>query len=66
MKPKPMLLWMPAAAAFGLLAAPVPALATQAHAAPEGIVAHQIAHVVFVASMAILSHDLRQSRRLDL
>ncbi len=54
--------FMPAAAAFGLLAAPMQALATQAHGDPEGIVAHQIAHVVFIVSMAILIYWLRKRR----
>jgi hypothetical protein len=62
MKPnlKGKLFWIPAVAAFGLLAAPMPALATQAHGDPEGIVAHQIAHVVFIVSMAILIYWLRK------
>jgi hypothetical protein len=55
-------LWVSAAAAFWLLAAPMPALATQAHGDPEGIIAHQIAHVVFIVSMAILIYWLRKRR----
>jgi hypothetical protein len=34
--------------------------ATQVHADPEGLVAHQIAHVVFAVSMGILIYWLRE------
>lgn len=37
-----------------------PVLATQEHGAPEGIYAHQIAHVIFAFSMGILIYWLRQ------
>lgn len=57
--------WMPALVVFALLAGPVPALATQAHGAPEGVVGHQIAHVVFIASMAILIYWLRERRLVE-
>ncbi len=63
--PKSMLLWMLAVLVFWLLAAPVPALATQAHGDPEGIVAHQIAHVVFIVSMALLIYWLRKRRLVE-
>lgn len=37
-----------------------PALATQAHGGPEGVYAHQIAHVFFAFSMGILIYWLRE------
>jgi len=40
-----------------LLAAPV--LATQEHGAPEGIYAHQFAHIFFILAMGILIYWLR-------
>ena len=49
----------------GVLAAPARVLATQAHAAPEGIIGHQIAHVVFIVSMAILIYWLRERRLVE-
>jgi hypothetical protein len=36
-----------------------PALATQAHGAPEGIYSHQLAHVFFIFSMGVLIYWLR-------
>lgn len=36
-----------------------PALATQSHGAPEGLYAHQIAHLFFLAAMGILVYWLR-------
>ena len=36
-----------------------PALATQAHSAPEGLYAHQLAHIFFIVSMGILIFWLR-------
>ena len=36
-----------------------PALATQAHSAPEGLYVHQLAHLFFVFSMGILIYWLR-------
>ncbi len=56
---------MPAVLVFGLLAVPIPALATQAHGDPEGILAHQIAHVVFIVSMALLIYWLRKRRLVE-
>ncbi len=38
------------------------ALATQAHGAPEGVYAHQIAHIFFMLSMGFLIHWLRQRK----
>lgn len=52
-----------AAAAFSFL--PATAWATQAHAAPEGIIGHQIAHVVFILSMTILIYWLRERRLVE-
>ena len=36
-----------------------PALATQAHGAPEGLYAHQLAHIFFIISMGVLIYWLR-------
>lgn len=36
-----------------------PAFATQAHSAPEGLYAHQLAHIFFIASMGVLIYWLR-------
>ncbi|MDX1708368.1 MAG: hypothetical protein R3274_07195, partial [Desulfobacterales bacterium] len=36
-----------------------PAFATQAHSAPEGLYAHQLAHVFFIISMGVLIYWLR-------
>ena len=43
-----------------LLAFPGIASATQAHGAPEGIIAHQMAHLFFIFSMGILIYWLRE------
>jgi hypothetical protein len=42
--------------------APDHALATQAHGAPEGIYAHQLAHIFFIISMGFLIHWLRERK----
>ncbi|MCG6894961.1 MAG: hypothetical protein LJE65_15255 [Desulfobacteraceae bacterium] len=42
-----------------------PALATQGHGAPEGLYAHQFAHVFFAISMGILIYWLRRARLVD-
>lgn len=51
---------------IGLVAAIVfitePALATQAHSAPEGLYAHQLAHIFFIVSMGVLIYWLRERR----
>ena len=39
-----------------------PALATQAHSAPEGLYAHQLAHIFFIISMGVLIYWLRARR----
>jgi len=39
-----------------------PALATQAHNAPEGLYAHQLAHVFFIISMGVLIYWLRERK----
>jgi hypothetical protein len=36
-----------------------PAFATQAHSAPEGLYAHQLAHIFFIVSMGVLIFWLR-------
>jgi hypothetical protein len=36
--------------------------ATQAHGAPEGIIAHQLAHIFFIISMGILIYWLRERK----
>ena len=43
-----------------LLAFPGISSATQAHGAPEGIVAHQLAHIFFIVSMGVLIYWLRE------
>lgn len=50
-----------AAAAFTVVLLPaVPALATQSHGEPEGLVAHQLAHLFFIFSMGNLAFWLRE------
>ncbi len=39
-----------------------PALATQAHSAPEGLYAHQLAHIFFIVSMGVLIYWLRERK----
>jgi hypothetical protein len=39
-----------------------PALATQAHNAPEGLYAHQLAHIFFIVSMGVLIYWLRERK----
>jgi hypothetical protein len=39
-----------------------PALATQAHSAPEGLYAHQLAHIFFIVSMGVLMYWLRERK----
>lgn len=46
-------------AAFLGASSAAPALATQAHGAPEGIYSHQLAHVFFIFSMGVLIYWLR-------
>jgi hypothetical protein len=46
--------------AAALAAIPGQALATQAHGAPEGIIAHQLAHIFFIVSMGVLIFWLRE------
>jgi hypothetical protein len=41
---------------------PTHALATQSHGAPEGIYAHQIAHIFFMLSMVFFIHWLRDKK----
>jgi len=48
--------------ACGILFGADPALATQSHSGPEGLVVHQIAHLFFVFSMGILVYWLRLRR----
>ena len=45
---------------FCYLVVPDAALATQAHGAPEGIYAHQLAHAFFAAAMVLFIYWLRQ------
>ena len=51
---------------FGLIVSIVfitePALATQAHSAPEGLYAHQLAHIFFIVSMGVLMYWLRERK----
>lgn len=39
-----------------------PALATQAHGGPEGLYAHQLAHIFFIVSMGVLIYWLRERK----
>ena len=39
-----------------------PALATQVHNAPEGLYAHQLAHIFFIISMGVLIYWLRERK----
>ena len=39
-----------------------PAFATQAHSAPEGLYAHQLAHIFFIISLGVLTYWLRARR----
>ncbi|MCF8107143.1 MAG: hypothetical protein K9K64_16830 [Desulfohalobiaceae bacterium] len=39
---------------------PAPALATQTHGQPEGLMVHQLAHIFFIVSMGILEFWLRK------
>jgi hypothetical protein len=39
-----------------------PALATQAHSAPEGLYAHQLGHIFFIISMGVLTYWLRERK----
>ncbi|MEJ2169582.1 MAG: hypothetical protein P8X90_29100 [Desulfobacterales bacterium] len=39
-----------------------PAFATQAHGAPEGLYAHQLAHIFFIVSMGVLIYWLRERK----
>ena len=45
-----------------ILAISEPALATQAHSAPEGLYAHQLAHIFFIISMGVLAYWLRERK----
>lgn len=45
-----------------LLATAVPAFATQTHGSPEGLVAHQLAHVFFCVSMGVFAFWLHRHR----
>ena len=44
---------------FTILIIAEPAFATQAHSAPEGLYAHQLAHIFFIISMGVLIYWLR-------
>ncbi len=45
----------------GLCFCPSPAWALQTHGAPEGLIAHQLAHVVFAVSMGVLAYWLESN-----
>lgn len=47
------------------VAAAEPALATQAHSAPEGLYAHQLAHIFFIVSMGVLAYWLRERKLIQ-
>ncbi|MDF1578284.1 MAG: hypothetical protein P1P81_07560 [Desulfobulbales bacterium] len=50
------------AAAVILLARPSSALALQAHGGAEGLVAHQIGHLLFTLAIAYLLYEIHKSR----
>ena len=60
MKPRltPTVLWLLA----WTMIVPLPAFATQGHLQPEGLYAHQMAHVFFMFSMGLLMYWLRKRR----
>jgi hypothetical protein len=63
MRRRPLILRIFSLSALAVLAgwlAPLAALAVQEHAAPEGLYAHQFAHLFFIASMGLLIFWLRQ------
>jgi len=51
--------WLPT---VWLLVSAQPAAAAQVHAAPEGLYAHQIGHLIFIVAMGILIYWLRHRR----
>ena len=53
---------VPALAILTLLVLATPALATQTHGPPEGLVAHQLAHVFFSISMGVFAFWLHRHR----
>lgn len=53
---------IPALAILTLLLLATPALATQTHGEPEGLVVHQLAHVFFCISMGVFAFWLRRHR----
>jgi hypothetical protein len=54
---------LPAGAIFFLqFVLPLPVLATQGHGHPEGLYAHQMAHLFFIVSMGVLIYWLRTRR----
>ena len=59
---KPLRLFEFAALSASILVYAEPALATQAHSAPEGLYAHQLAHIFFISSMGVLIYWLRERR----
>jgi hypothetical protein len=52
-------------ACWVFFAAPETVVATQAHGAPEGIYAHQFAHLFFLLSMVIFVYWLRQRKLVE-
>jgi len=53
--------YLPKTVLIGLiLLSAEPALGTQAHSAPEGLYAHQLAHIFFTVSMGVLIYWLRE------
>jgi hypothetical protein len=60
-KPSPLSIYA-GCSVLATLLLPVTASATQAHGAPEGLYAHQLAHLFFICSMGVLIFWLRQRR----
>ena len=59
---KPVRYFRPIAWVGAILIIAEPAFATQAHSAPEGLYAHQLAHIFFIISMGVLIYWLRAHR----
>ena len=51
--------------AFALLCSPLPAYAVQQHGGAEGLVSHQIGHILFIFGMGYLLYQINRSRIAD-
>ncbi len=57
--------WGLVIASAGILCLPDVSWALQVHVAPEGIVAHQLAHMFFAAALALLAYWLEANRFVE-